>query len=58
MEYVTFNLYFWPVGAMTGIVSTVVGYWVKEIKGLWKSNLSNLKEHQDKDKTVHTCSKI
>lgn len=46
------------MGATICIVSTVVGYWVKEIKGLGKSNLSNLKEHQYQDKKVHTCSKI
>ena len=37
MEYVTTNLYFWSMGAMIGIVSTIVGYWVKEVKGLGKS---------------------
>jgi len=37
MEYVTLELFFWVIGATVAIVSGIVGYWIKEIRGIGKS---------------------
>jgi hypothetical protein len=47
MEYVTMELFFWVVGALVAIVSALIGYWIKEIKGIGKS----LDKHEKEDET-------
>ena len=45
MEYVTFNLYFWSMGAIVSVVSAVVGYWIKEVKGIGRA----FDQHRERD---------
>jgi len=37
MEYVSLQLFFWVIGAMVAVSSALIGYWIKEIRGIGNS---------------------
>jgi hypothetical protein len=47
MEYVSNQLFFYTISSMIAITGAVVGYWIKEIKGVGES-LDKHKENDEK----------
>lgn len=44
-NYVTFNVFFWAIGASVAVVSSLLGYWINQIKGVDK----RLETHREND---------
>ncbi len=47
-NYVTYQVFFWIIGASTSVMTLLLGYWIKEIKGTQKS-IDSHKQDDEKE---------